>query len=87
MAKDEDATLLEAAKRGDRRARERLVANHLHVVRSVAFHYAAWDSRSTTSCKKAPLGLLGRSTSTTRREARTSSPMPEFERVGRFAMR
>ena len=55
---DDDAVLLEAAKRGDRRARERLVANHLHVVRSVAFHYRGLGLPFDDLMQEGSLGLL-----------------------------
>ena len=55
---DEDATLLAAAKRGDRRARERIVANHLHDIRSVAFHYRGLGLPFDDLMQEGSLGLL-----------------------------
>jgi RNA polymerase primary sigma factor len=53
-----DATLLESAKRGDRRARERLVAKHLRTVRSVASHYRDFGLPFDDLVQEGSLGLL-----------------------------
>ena len=58
MSNDEDTTLLEAAKGGDRRAREHLVENHLHDIRSVAFHYRGLGLPFDDLVQEGSLGLL-----------------------------
>ena len=58
MSNDEDAVLLEAAKGGDRRAREQLVENHLHDIRSVAFHYRGLGLPFDDLVQEGSLGLL-----------------------------
>ena len=58
MSNDEDATLLEAAKGGDRRARERLVEEHLRDIRSVAFHYRGLGLPFDDLVQEGSLGLL-----------------------------
>ena len=54
----EDATVLEAARRGDRRAREQLVAGHLRVVRSVASQYRNFGLPFDDLVQEGSLGLL-----------------------------
>jgi RNA polymerase primary sigma factor len=54
----ENATVLEAAKRGDRQARERLVGEHLAVVRSVASHYRNLGLPFDDLVQEGSLGLL-----------------------------
>jgi RNA polymerase primary sigma factor len=58
MSTAEDATVLEAARRGDRRARERLVAEHLGVVRSVASRYRNLGLPFDDLVQEGSLGLL-----------------------------
>jgi RNA polymerase primary sigma factor len=58
MSDAEDATVLEAARRGDRRARERLVAAHLGVVRSVASRYRNLGLPFDDLVQEGSLGLL-----------------------------
>jgi RNA polymerase primary sigma factor len=58
MHKDEDAILLAAAKDGDRRARAQLVENHLHDIRSVAFHYRSLGLPFDDLVQEGSLGLL-----------------------------
>jgi RNA polymerase primary sigma factor len=58
MSTAEDATVLEAARRGDRRARERLVAAHLGVVRSVASRYRNLGLPFDDLVQEGSLGLL-----------------------------
>jgi RNA polymerase primary sigma factor len=58
MSFAEDATVLEAAKRGDRRAREQLVAKHLRIVRSVASRYRALGLPFDDLVQEGSLGLL-----------------------------
>jgi RNA polymerase primary sigma factor len=54
----EDATVLEAARRGDRRAREQLVAGHLRLVRSVASRYRNLGLPFDDLVQEGSLGLL-----------------------------
>jgi RNA polymerase primary sigma factor len=54
----EDATVFEAARRGDRRAREQLVARHLRDVRSVASHYRNLGLPFDDLVQEGSLGLL-----------------------------
>ena len=54
----ENATVLEAARRGDRRAREQLVAGHLRVVRSVASQYRNLGLPFDDLVQEGWLGLL-----------------------------
>lgn len=58
MTLAEKATVLEAAKRGDRRARERLVTEHLGVVRSVASRYRNLGLPFDDLVQEGSLGLL-----------------------------
>jgi RNA polymerase primary sigma factor len=54
----EDATVLDAARRGDSRALEQLVAGHLHVVRSVASHYRNLGLPFDDLVQEGSVGLL-----------------------------
>lgn len=54
----EDATVLEAARRGDRRAREQLVAKHLGLIRSVAAHYRNLGLPFDDLVQEGSIGLL-----------------------------
>lgn len=58
MSMHKDTRQLEAAKRGDRRARERLVASHLDLVRSVAMHYRGLGLPFEDLVQEGSLGLL-----------------------------
>ena len=58
MSTAEDATVLQAARRGDPRARERLVAEHLGIVRSVASHYRNLGLPFDDLVQEGSLGLL-----------------------------
>jgi RNA polymerase primary sigma factor len=58
MSSDDDATLLAAAKGGDRLAREHLVENHFHDIRSVAFHYRGLGLPFDDLVQEGSLGLL-----------------------------
>jgi RNA polymerase sigma factor (sigma-70 family) len=50
--------LIEAARHGDRRARERLVADHLHTVRAVALHYQGLGLPIDDLVQEGSIGLL-----------------------------
>jgi hypothetical protein len=68
-----DTELVRAAQRGQPEARERIVADNLWIVRSLAAHYTAISaSRSTTSFKKDRSACLMRSTAMTPSAAPTS---------------
>jgi RNA polymerase primary sigma factor len=54
----EDATVLEAARRGDSRAREQLVAKHLGLIRSVAAHYRNLGLPFDDLVQEGSVGLL-----------------------------
>ena len=54
----ENATVLDAARRGDRGAREQLVARHLRAVRSVASHYRNLGLPFDDLVQEGALGLL-----------------------------
>ncbi len=54
----EDATVLEAARRGDSRAREQLVATHLGLIRSVAAHYRNLGLPFDDLVQEGSVGLL-----------------------------
>ncbi len=58
MSFAEDATVLKAAKRGDKTARERLVAKHLCIVRSVASRYRNLGLPFDDLVQEGSLGLL-----------------------------
>jgi RNA polymerase primary sigma factor len=58
MPRYEDAQLVDAARRGDRRARERLVARYLPVVRSIAFRYRRLGLPVEDLVQEGSLGLL-----------------------------
>src|SRR4051812_24633194 len=58
MSNDDDVILIEAAKRGERRAREHLVENHLHDIRSVAFAYRGLGLPFDDLVQEGSLGLL-----------------------------
>ena len=54
----EDATVLEAARRGDSRAHEKLVAKHLGLIRSVAAHYRNLGLPFDDLVQEGSVGLL-----------------------------
>ena len=55
---DDTVALLELAKRGDRRARERVVAQHLRVVKGVAAHYRDLGLPFDDLVQEGAVGLL-----------------------------
>jgi RNA polymerase primary sigma factor len=58
MSRSEDATLLRAAQRGDRRARERVIARHLGSVRGLASRYRDLGLPFEDLVQEGSLGLL-----------------------------
>jgi len=73
--------LFEAARRGDRRARERLVAEHLAIVRSIALRYRNLGVSVDDLTQEGALGLLE---AIDRYEPARSS---DFESYARFRIR
>lgn len=78
---ERDRRLLRAAQRGDRRARERLVASHLALVRSVAARYRSLGLPFDDLAQEGALGLLD---AVDRFDARADA---DFERFARFRIR
>jgi RNA polymerase primary sigma factor len=77
----EDSHLVDAAMRGDRRSRERLVADHLSVVRSIALRYRNLGLPVEDLVQEGSLGLLE---AIDRYEPDRS---PDFESYARFRIR
>jgi RNA polymerase primary sigma factor len=77
----EGTHLFEAARRGDRRARERLVAEHLSAVRSIALRYRNLGLSLDDLMQEGSLGLLE---AIDRYEAERGS---DFESYARFRIR
>ena len=73
--------LFEAARRGDRRARERLVAEHLAIVRSIALRYRNLGLSVDDLVQEGSLGLLE---AIDRYEPERS---PDFDSYARFRIR
>ncbi len=81
MSIAEDATVLEAAKRGDVRARAQLVARHLGAVRSVASHYRNLGLPFDDLVQEGSLGVLEAI------DRYDSSRSADFETYARFRAR
>jgi RNA polymerase sigma factor (sigma-70 family) len=81
MRRRDDANLLDATRRGDRRARERLVADYLPVVRTVAFRYRELGLGFDDLVQEGSLGLLDAI------ERFNPSRSDDFESYARFRIR
>jgi RNA polymerase primary sigma factor len=81
MTRPEDARLLRAAKRGDQRARERIVARHLGAVRAIAARYRDLGLPVEDLVQEGSLGLLD---AIDHYDARRGA---DFEKYARFRVR
>jgi RNA polymerase primary sigma factor len=81
MTRQEDAKLLRAAKRGDRSARERIVAGHLRSVRAIAGRYRDLGLPVDDLVQEGSLGLLD---AIDQYDARRGA---DFEAYARFRVR
>jgi RNA polymerase primary sigma factor len=81
MTRPEDARLLRAAKRGDQRARERIVARHLGAARAIAARYRDLGLPVEDLVQEGSLGLLD---AIDHYDARRGA---DFEKYARFRVR